>query len=105
MNTKTLIAAAWITALPLGTASANTNDPEPLDWITGKNGCHVLLTEQECLKHGQTLAAMNSYPLRYAYLASQGIPLRERETLCRCTVSPSPGVTYRQRRPHLVKRS
>lgn len=104
MMTKTLLAVALLATLPCTSAQANSSEPEPLGWMAGKNGCHVLLTEQECQRHSQTLTALESFKQRYAYLESQGIPLRERETLCSCAVNTPPSVTYPQRRQHVARR-
>lgn len=104
MMTKTLFSVALLAALPYGSAQATSSEPEPLGWMAGKNGCHVLLTEQECQQHRQALATLESFKQRYAYLESQGIPLRERETLCSCAVNTPPSVTYPQRRQHVAGR-
>jgi hypothetical protein len=98
MKTKTLFAVALLTTLPFTYASAATSEAEPLGWLAGKNGCHVLLTEQECQKHRAALTALASYSQRYAYLESQGIELRDRETMCNCTGNTRTGGVQRTQR-------
>lgn len=85
MKTKTLFAVALLTTLPYASAGATTTESEPLGWLAGKNGCHVLLTEQECATHRATLTSLITYSQRYAYLESQGIELRDRESMCNCS--------------------
>jgi hypothetical protein len=100
MKTHTLIAVALLATLPYTLAGANAKAADTVTWMSGKDGCHALLTERECREHGDTLNSYDSFAKRYAYLAEQGIDMRERESLCNCRNAPA-SVDYPQRRRHV----
>jgi hypothetical protein len=104
MKAKTLSAVAMLAALTIMYGTAHAASPEPLDWMAGNDGCHVLLTEKECAAHRQALLAMPSIAQRYAYLEAQGIPLKEREEMCSCKRNQAAAVHYPGRRLHLAYR-
>jgi hypothetical protein len=82
MKAKTLSQVAMLATLVMLNTTARASTPEPMEWKTNPNGCHVLLTVQECAAHRDALASIASIAQRYAYLEQRGIPLREREVLC-----------------------
>ncbi len=103
MKTMTLLAMVLLTALPYASARANGIEPAPLSWVAGQNGCHVLLTEQECGRHREALSALVSYSERYTYLEQHGISMREREVMCSCLRNPSSAVYAPQSKQHLAR--
>lgn len=104
MNTNTSIAIAFsamVCVIPFG---AFAGSPEPLEWLAGKDGCHVLLTEKECAAHRATLTALTSIAQRYAYLEAHGIVLRDREVMCSCKRNSPETVYYPHRQLRLAYR-
>lgn len=105
MKAKTLSLVAMLAALTTIHAGARAAAPEqPLVWMEGKDGCHVLLTEQECASHREALARIASLAQRYAYLDGHGISLREREALCSCKRNTPATVFYPQRALRVAQR-
>lgn len=104
MKPHILITSSLLVAMTAMVTKAHAEAPEPLDWMTGNNGCHVLLTEKECATHRATLLAITSVAQRYAYLDAHGIPLREREAMCSCKRNAPATVYYPGRLLHLAHR-
>lgn len=104
MNTKMIHAIAVSAMACVMTPAALAGSPEPLEWMAGKDGCHVLLTEKECAAHRATLTALTSIAQRYAYLEAHGIVLRDREVMCSCKRNTPETVYYPHRQLRLAHR-
>ncbi len=104
MKSKTLSLATMIATLALFIPTAGAATPEPTEWKTGQDGCHVLLTVQECAAHRDALGSIASVSQRYAYLERHGIPLREREALCAYNRGTSTTVYHPMRALHVANR-
>lgn len=87
MNARTLYSVAMLVALSLAQVGARAAE-EKYDWMADARGCHALLTDSECAKHRDSLAALPNLAARYAYLSEQGIALQEREAMCSCKRMP-----------------
>lgn len=74
--------AAILAMLPLLIQPASAAENQLSDAHANAYACHVLMTEQECTAHLDTLSALPSGPERNRYLASFLETKREREQLC-----------------------
>ncbi len=104
MKAKTLSQVAMLATLVMLNTIARASTPEPMEWKTNPNGCHVLLTVQECAAHRDALGSIASVSQRYVYLEQHGIPLREREALCAYNRGTSATVYYPMRALHVANR-
>jgi len=69
--------------MTLASMASVANDT--LDRLGDGNGCHLLMTEKECVDHIATLERLPAGAEREAYLLAHNQLLREREKACACS--------------------